>query len=80
MEDRLDQLSAGGVVLMFTDGPSEKHPTVGDIAGHGVYSECGITVSAYVPIDHCQTNNTAELLSSVKALQATDAADVAIRT
>ena len=78
LEDRLDQISAGGFVLIFTDGSSEKHPTVGDIAGYGVYSECGIRVSAYVPIDQRQTNRTAELLSSIKALQATDDTDAAI--
>ena len=33
-----DQLWAAGFVLIFTDGSSEKHPTLGDIAGYGVYS------------------------------------------
>ena len=33
-EDRLDQLTAHGFVLIFTDGFSEKDTTVGDIAGH----------------------------------------------
>ena len=65
-------------MLIFTDGSSEKHPTVGDIAVYGVYSECGITISAHV--DQRQTNNTVELLSSIKALQATDATHVAICT
>ena len=40
----------GGFVLIFTDGSSEKHPIVGDIAGYD-YSECGITISAHVLID-----------------------------
>ena len=35
---QLDQLWAAGFVLIFTDGSSEKHPTLGDIAGYGVYS------------------------------------------
>ena len=80
VEDRLDQLLAGGFVWIFTHASSEKHPIVGDMAGYGVYSECGMTISAHVPIDQRQTNDTVELLSSIKALQATDATLLAICT
>jgi len=44
------------------------------------YSECGLSISAFLPTDQRQTVNTAELFASIRALGATDSAKVAICT
>ena len=66
VEDRLDQLSADRFGLVFTGGSSENHSTVGDVPGYGVYSECGITIPAYVPIDERQPTMRQNYLAPLK--------------
>ena len=60
VEDNLDRLLDDGFLVVDTDGSAEIHAIVG-IAGYGVSSECGISISAPLPADFCHTINTAEL-------------------
>ena len=53
---------------------------VGRVAGYGIYAHPDISISAYVPVHFRQTNNTAELLAVVRALQILSFGKVAICT
>ena len=55
-------------------------PSVGGIAGYGAHSEIGLPMSAFWPIDLCQTMNTAELFAAIQAFSATASTKVAICT
>ena len=78
VEDKIDGLWVDGFVVMHTDGSAEIHAIVGSIAGYGVYSECGISISAPLPADFHQTIHTAERYGATQALRSTSAARVAI--
>ena len=69
-----------GFVVVYTDGSAEIHASVGGIAGFGVYSECGISISATLPADFRQTIHIAELYGAIQALRSTSAARVAVCT
>ena len=69
-----------GFVAVCTDGSAEIHALVGGIAGYGVYSEGGISISAPLPADFRQTINTAELYGAIQALRSTSAGRVVICT
>ena len=75
-----DTLSADGYTLVFTDGSSAETEGVGRVAGYGIYAHPDISISAYVPVHFRQTNNTAELLAVVRALQILSFGKVAICT
>ena len=80
LEGIFDTLSADGYTLVFTDGSSAETEGVGRVAGYGIYAHPDISISAYVPVHFRQTNNTAELLAVVRALQILSFGKVAICT
>jgi ribonuclease HI len=80
LEGIFDTLSADGYTLVFTDGSSAETEGVGPVAGYGIYAHPDISISAYVPVHFRQTNNTAELMAVVRALQILSFGKVAICT
>ena len=80
VENTVEQLQSRGFHVIYTDGSAEILPGIGGIAGYGVYSECGLSISAFLPTDQRQTVNAAELFATIQALGATDSARVAICT
>ena len=60
-----------GFVVVNTDGSADIHALVGGIAGYGVYSECGVSISAPHPADFRQTINRAEMYGAIQALRFT---------
>ena len=69
LEGVFDSLTTDGYTLVFTDGSSAETEGVGRVAGYGIYAQRDISISAYVPVHLRQTNNTAELLAVIRALQ-----------
>ena len=69
METILLETTAKGFVLVFTDGSSEKFKGVGRLGGYGVYSDQGVALSSHMPLEMKQTNNAAELMAALRALQ-----------
>ena len=80
LEGVFDTLTADGYTLVFTDGSSVKTEGVGRVVGYGIYAHPDISISAYVPVHFRQTNNTAELLAVIRALQIFSFGKVAICT
>ena len=80
LEGVFDTLTADGYTLVFTDGSSAETEGVGRVAGYGIYAHPDISISAYVPVHFRQTNNTAELLAVIRALQIFTFGKVAICT
>ena len=64
LETILQETAANGFMLIFTDGSSEKFEGVGRLGGYGFYSEQGLSLSSYMPVDMKQTNNAAELMAA----------------
>ena len=69
LETLLAQLLGEGYQLVFTDGSSKEVAGIGRVAGYGIFSSGCLSISAYVPVHLRQTNNTAELFATVRALQ-----------
>ena len=69
-----------GYTLVFTDGSSAETEGLGRVARYGIYAHPDISISAYVPLHFRQTNNTAELLAVIRALQILSFGKVAICT
>ena len=69
LNKHLDTLESEGFLLIYSDGSSERFPTVGRVGGYGVYSAAGVEVSDFVPLHMKQTINSAELLAALVALQ-----------
>ena len=65
---------------MFTGVSSENNHTVGDIAEYGVCSDCGVGISALVPIDQRRTDHRAEPIAAIKSLQVAGGTQVATCT
>ena len=80
VEDNISRLQGEGFHVIYTDGSAVTHPDVGGIAGYGVYSECGLSISGFLPTDLLQTNNVAELFATIKALGSTTSTKIAICT
>ena len=47
LETILEETTAKGFVLVFTDGSSEKFEGVGRLGGYGVYSDQGVALSSH---------------------------------
>ena len=69
LETLLPRLSEEGYQLVITDGFSKEVAGIGRVAGYGIFSSDLLLISAYVPVHLRQTNNTAELFATVRALQ-----------
>ena len=69
LETLLPQLSEEGYHVVFTDGSSKEVAGIGTVAGYGIFSSDCLSILAYVPVHLRQTNNTAELFATVRALQ-----------
>ena len=80
LEGVFETLTADGYTLVFTDGSSAETEGVGRVAGYGIYAHPDINISAYVPVHFRQTNNTAEIVSVIRALQIFTFGKVAICT
>ena len=65
LQDTVEQ----GFTLVFTDGSSEKFDEVGRLGGYGVFSQDGQSIAEHMPIGMKQTNNAAELMAALRALQ-----------
>ena len=68
LNQHLVTLESEGFVLIYTDGSSERFPTVGWVGGYGVYSGAGVEMSDFVPMHMKQTINSTELLAALVAL------------
>ena len=64
----LDDLASQGYVLVFTDGSSEHFSSIGWVGGYGIYSDVGVEVSCFVPVNTKQTTNSVDLLAAATAL------------
>ena len=51
---------------------------IGRLAGYGIYSENFVTVAAHMPSHYRQTNNAAELMAALRALQLFQQGEIAI--
>ena len=80
VEDNVKRLQSEGFHVIYTDGSAVTQPGVGGIAGYGVYSECGLSISGFLPTDQLQTDNVAELFATIKALGSATSTNIAICT
>jgi len=80
VENATERLQSKGFLVICTDDSAEILPRIGGIAGYGVYSECGLFISAFLPTNQCQIVNTAELFAAIQTLGFTDSAKIAICT
>ena len=78
LETILLETTAKGFILVFTDGSSEKFEGVGRLGGYGVYSDQGVALSSHMPLEMKQTNNAAELMAALRALQMHPVGKIAI--
>ena len=69
LETVLKETIDAGYIWIYTDGSSNKFEGVGRLGEHGIFSEQGVSLSAFMPIEMSQTNNTAELMAALRALQ-----------
>jgi len=64
-------LQGKGFLVVYTAGSAETLPKIGGVAGYGVYSECGGSISPFLPTNQPQTVTTAELFAAIQALGST---------
>ena len=69
LETILHDAEDSGFLLVFTDGSSDTIHGVGRLGGYGVYSENGVSLSEHMLLGMEQTNNRAELMAALRALQ-----------
>ena len=55
--------------IIYTDGSSADHPTVGRLGGFGVYFGNSHDTAQYIPAGEKQTNNRDELRAALHAVQ-----------
>ena len=80
LEGVFDGLTTEGYTRLFTDGSSPETEGVRRVARYGLYAHPDISISTYVPIHLRQTNNTAEFLAVIRALQIFTSGKIAICT
>ena len=80
LEGVFDSLTTDGYTPVSTDGSSAETEGVGRVAGYGIYAHPDISISPNVPVHLRQTNNTAELLAVIRALQIFTFGKIAICT
>ena len=80
VENAIENLQGEGFHVIYTDSSAEILPGIGGVAGYGVYSEGGLSISAFLPTDQRQTVNTAELFATIQALRSTGSSNSAICT
>ena len=69
LQQVLVDLTASNIPLIFTDGSSAVEQGAGRVARHGNFHQDYVAIAACVPDDFRQTNNSAELLAALRALQ-----------
>ena len=58
-----------GWEIIYTDGSSEDHPTVGWVGGYGVYFGDARDTTRHIPREERQTNNRGERRAALHAVQ-----------
>ena len=61
--------SKQSVPLVFADGSSAVEEGIGRLVGYGIFCHDCVSIVASVRCDRRQTNNSAELLAALRALQ-----------
>ena len=74
----LQDLSDSAIPLVYTDGSSAVERYAGRLVGYGIFCEKQVSITAFVPEDYRQTNNSAELLAVIRALRILSGGDIAI--
>ena len=69
LNTHLDELSARGYVLVFSNGSSEHFDSVGWVGGYGIFVDVGVEVFDFMPLHMKRTVNLAELLAAVTAMK-----------
>ena len=80
LQEVLQTFAEQDIPLVYTDGSSAVEEGVGRLAGYGVCCADRGSVAAYVPSDMRQTQNTAEVLAVLRALQIFTSEEIAICT
>ena len=80
LEGTFDALRFEGYTLVYTDGSSAGLEGVGRVASYGIYLHPDISIAIHVLVSFRQTNNTAELLVAIRALQIFTFGKIAICT
>ena len=64
----VDKYRQAGWEIIYTDGSSEDHPTVGHLEGYGVYFGDTRDTAMHIPCQERQTNNRGELRAALHAV------------
>ena len=65
----VDKYRQAGWEIIYTDGSSEDHPTVGRVGGYGVSFGDARDTAKHIPLEERQTNNRGKLRAALHAVQ-----------
>ena len=74
------ELWSRDVPVIFTDGLSAVEPGIGRLAGYGVYLANHTAIVSHMPELYHQTNNSAQLMATLRALQLFTSGEIAAST
>ena len=80
LQEVLQDLQDRGIPRVYTDGSSAVEGPAGRLAGYGIFCGHHTSIAAYVPDEYRQTNNSAELLTVIRALKIFHTGDIALCT